>query len=69
MTDYIRWLRGPVGPELLPRADATAVIREPAGAFCFSAAADFFPPDQLPPLAPARARLVRLAFEAQRGGP
>ena len=41
MSNYIRWLRGQVGPALLPLAYATAIIRDPAGRILFQRRVDF----------------------------
>ncbi len=41
MTEYITWLRGQVGPALLPLAYATAIVRDPAGRVLFQRRTDF----------------------------
>jgi len=41
MSGYIGWLRGQVGPALLPLAYATAILRDPAGRILFQRRADF----------------------------
>jgi ADP-ribose pyrophosphatase YjhB (NUDIX family) len=41
MADYIAWLRGQVGPALLPLAYVTAIVRDPAGRVLFQRRADF----------------------------
>lgn len=41
MADYIRWLRGQVGPALVPLVFTTALIRDAAGRLLFQHRADF----------------------------
>jgi len=41
LSGYIGWLRGQVGPALLPLAYATAIIRDRAGRILFQRRADF----------------------------
>jgi ADP-ribose pyrophosphatase YjhB (NUDIX family) len=41
VTDYIHWLRGQVGPALLPLAYVTGILRDPAGRILFQRRTDF----------------------------
>jgi ADP-ribose pyrophosphatase YjhB (NUDIX family) len=41
MADYIQWLRGQIGPALVPLAYATAIIQDEAGRVLFQRRADF----------------------------
>ncbi len=41
MPDYLRWLRGQVGPALLPLSYATAIVQDTAGRVLFQRRADF----------------------------
>lgn len=41
MADYIRWLRGQVGPALLPLVFATAIVRDSSGRILFQRRSDF----------------------------
>ena len=41
MTEYITWLRGQVGPALLPLAYVTGIVRDAAGRVLFQRRTDF----------------------------